>query len=123
MGKNTYTWKTIFYSSKIAIYLSLGLHNERLSYRRSIQPSKENSKFFSSEIYYLLIHCLGSSLPSWIRTHRIHKTAPVSIPTCAVAVSKLRSVDIFARTPLLPPLLLLLHSLGLGNKIGPKIER
>jgi hypothetical protein len=27
--------------SKIAIYLSLGLHKERPSYRRSLRPSKE----------------------------------------------------------------------------------
>jgi hypothetical protein len=27
---------------KIAIYLSLGLLEERLSYRRTLQPSKEN---------------------------------------------------------------------------------
>jgi hypothetical protein len=32
----------IFLGSKIAMYLSLGLHNEFPSYRRSLQPSKEN---------------------------------------------------------------------------------
>jgi hypothetical protein len=39
--KKIYSWKT-FFSSKIAIYLSLGLHKGRTSYRRSLQPSKEN---------------------------------------------------------------------------------
>jgi hypothetical protein len=31
-----------FFGSKILIYLSLGHHKGRLSYRRSLQPSKEN---------------------------------------------------------------------------------
>jgi len=34
--------KFIFFKSKVAIYLSLGLHKGRPSYRRSLQPSKEN---------------------------------------------------------------------------------
>jgi hypothetical protein len=36
----------IFFCSKIAIYLSIGLHRGRLSYRRSLQPSKENIQYF-----------------------------------------------------------------------------
>ncbi len=36
----------IFFRSKIVIYLSLGLHKGRLSYRRSLQPSKENIQNF-----------------------------------------------------------------------------
>jgi hypothetical protein len=35
-----------FYDQKIAIYLSLGLNKGRPSYRRSLQPSKENIKHF-----------------------------------------------------------------------------
>jgi hypothetical protein len=31
-----------FFLSQLAIYLSLGLHKGHLSYRRSLQPSKEN---------------------------------------------------------------------------------
>jgi hypothetical protein len=31
-----------FFGSKTAIYLSLGLHNGRSSYRRSLHHSKEN---------------------------------------------------------------------------------
>ncbi len=37
--------------SKIAIYLSLGLHKGRPSYRRSLQPSKENIHHFKWWIY------------------------------------------------------------------------
>jgi hypothetical protein len=36
----------ILFSTKIAIYLSLGLHKGRPSYRRSLQPSKENIQHF-----------------------------------------------------------------------------
>ncbi len=32
----------IFFGPKIAVYLHLGLHKGRTSYRRSLQPSKEN---------------------------------------------------------------------------------
>ncbi len=42
-GKN-YT----FFWSKIAMYLFLGLHRGRLSYRRSLQPSKENIQLFKT---------------------------------------------------------------------------
>ncbi len=34
--------KIFFFLSKTTIYLSLGLHKGRLSYRRSLQPSKKN---------------------------------------------------------------------------------
>jgi hypothetical protein len=46
MTKKIKLKKIIFFKSKIAIYLSLGLHNGRPSYRRSLQPSKENSQHF-----------------------------------------------------------------------------
>jgi hypothetical protein len=36
----------LFFWSKLAIYLSLGLHKGRLSYRRSLQSSKENIQHF-----------------------------------------------------------------------------
>jgi hypothetical protein len=41
--KNNYSWKkiVIFFGSKNTINLSLGLHKERPSYRRSLQLSKE----------------------------------------------------------------------------------
>ncbi len=38
--------KFIFFWSKIAIYLPLGLHKGLPSYRRSLQPSKENIQHF-----------------------------------------------------------------------------
>jgi hypothetical protein len=42
-GKNL-----IFLLSKIAIFLSLGLHKGRPSYRRSLQPSKESIQDFKT---------------------------------------------------------------------------
>jgi hypothetical protein len=42
-GKNL-----IFLWSKIAIYRSLGLHKGGPSYRRSLQPSKENIQHFKT---------------------------------------------------------------------------
>ncbi len=38
----------LFSWSKIAIYLSLGLHKGRPSYMRSLQPSKENTQHFKT---------------------------------------------------------------------------
>ncbi len=40
--------KEKFFLSKIAIYLSIGLHKGRQSYRRSPQPSKENIWHFKT---------------------------------------------------------------------------
>jgi hypothetical protein len=37
-----------FLIKKIAIYIYLGLHKGRLSYRRSLQPSKENIQHFTT---------------------------------------------------------------------------
>jgi hypothetical protein len=37
-----------FLISKTVIYLSLGLRKGRLSYRRSLQPSKENIQHFKT---------------------------------------------------------------------------
>jgi hypothetical protein len=39
---------SIFLIKKIAIYLSLGLHKGRPSYRRSLQPSKENIHYLKT---------------------------------------------------------------------------
>jgi hypothetical protein len=42
-------WENLnIFSSKTTIYLSLGLHKGRLSYRRSLQPSKENIQHFKT---------------------------------------------------------------------------
>ncbi len=54
-----YTWNFFFFFNKIAIYPSLGIHKGGPSYRRSLQPSREN-------IQHLFYFC-GSFLPSWIR--------------------------------------------------------
>jgi hypothetical protein len=34
--------------SEIALHISLDLHKERLSYRRSLEPSKENIQHFKT---------------------------------------------------------------------------
>ncbi len=54
--------------SKIAIYLSPGLHKGCLSYRRSLQPSKENIQYFKKRnfINFFFYFC-GIFWPSWIR--------------------------------------------------------
>ncbi len=49
-GKN-YNWKiiTVFWST-VTIYLSIGLHNGRPNYRRSLQASKEKIQHFKHDI-------------------------------------------------------------------------
>jgi hypothetical protein len=46
-----------FYKSKTTIYLSLGLHKERPSYRRSLQLSKEAIQHLKHELskFFLLL--------------------------------------------------------------------
>jgi hypothetical protein len=44
--KNTDEEKLSFFKTKFAIYLSLGLHNGRPNYRRSLQLSKETIQHF-----------------------------------------------------------------------------
>ncbi len=61
----------IFYGSKIAIYLSLGLHKGRTSYRRSIQLSKENIQHFKTWKFFTFFYICGSFLPSWIRIQQL----------------------------------------------------
>ncbi len=70
----------IFFWSKFTIYLSLGLHKERPSYRWSLQLSKEiihHFKEWKLSIFFSFLE--GSFLPSWIRIQiririRIHNT-------------------------------------------------
>jgi hypothetical protein len=54
--EKNYSWKKInfFFGSKTTIYLSLGLHKGRPSYRRSLQPSKENIQHFKKILYFFL---------------------------------------------------------------------
>jgi hypothetical protein len=40
--------KNAVFLSKTATYLSIGLHKGRPSYRRSLQPSKENIQHFKT---------------------------------------------------------------------------
>ncbi len=61
-------WRVMFACwSKIAIYLSLGLHKGRTSYRRSLQSSKENIQHFKTWKFFTFFYFCGSFLPSWIR--------------------------------------------------------
>ena len=47
--------------------LILGLHKGHLSYRRSLQPSKENIQHFKTWNFITFFYFCGSFLPSWIR--------------------------------------------------------
>ncbi len=59
--------------SKIAIYLSQGLHNGRPSYRRSLQPSKENIQHFKKWNFFIFFTFVVNFCPpgsrSWIQIH------------------------------------------------------
>ncbi len=59
--KKTDSWKflSIFFWSKIAIYLSLGLPKRRPSYRRSLQPSKENIQHFQTWKFFTFFLFVG----------------------------------------------------------------
>ncbi len=57
---------------KIAIYLSLGLHKGRPSYRRSLQFSKENIQHFKRWKFCPFFYFFGSFLPSWIRISNLY---------------------------------------------------
>jgi hypothetical protein len=66
-------WKKItaekklnFFGSKTTIFLSLGLHKERTSYRRSLQLSKEAIQHFKTWTFKKISYFCGSFLPSWI---------------------------------------------------------
>ncbi len=61
---------------KITIYLSLGCHKGRLSYKRSLHLSKENIRHFKTwnSLNFILLFC-GLLLPSWVRI-RIPNTDP-----------------------------------------------
>ncbi len=70
----------LFFVSKIAIYLSLGLHKGSTSYRRSLQTSKENIQHFKTWKFFTFFYICESFLPSWIRIQplklmRIHADA------------------------------------------------
>ncbi len=56
-----------FFGSKTTIYLSQGLHKGRPSYRRSLQPSKQNIQYLKTWKFWTFFNFCGSFLPSWIR--------------------------------------------------------
>jgi hypothetical protein len=49
--------------TKIAIYLSLGLHKGRPSYRKNLQPSKENIQHFTTLNFFTFFYFLGHFFP------------------------------------------------------------
>ncbi len=59
--------KKILVGSKATIYLSLGLHKERPSYRRSLQLSTEAIQHFKTWTFTIFFYFCGSFLPSWTR--------------------------------------------------------
>ncbi len=72
--KKNYSWKKnlLFFWSKTAIYLSLGLHKVCPSYRRSLQLSKEaiqHFKFFSTFVGHFCSPGSGSGFRIRIRIH------------------------------------------------------
>ncbi len=62
-----FTAEKKFWGSKTTICLSLGLHKRRPSYRRSLQPSKENIKHFKTWNFLIFFYFCRSFLASWIR--------------------------------------------------------
>jgi hypothetical protein len=66
--------KNIHFLSNTTIYLSLGLHKGRLSYKRSLQLSNMNIQHFKTWNFFIFFFFV-SFLPSWIRI-RIPNTDP-----------------------------------------------
>ncbi len=70
--KINYSWKKtlILFGSKTTIYLSLGLHKERPSYRRSLQLSKEaiHLKTWNFLIFFILLWVIFALLDPDLRT-------------------------------------------------------
>ncbi len=62
LGKITAKKNFIFFWSKIAIYLSLGLHIGRPSHRRSLQPSKENIQHFKTWNFFFILRVIFTPL-------------------------------------------------------------
>ncbi len=78
-----YSWKRNF-ESKTSYNLttvSLGLHKGRPSYRRSLQPSKENIQHFKTWNFLIFFYFCGSFLPSWTRILNPdpHQVKPASV--------------------------------------------
>ena len=56
-----------FFWSKIALFLSLGLHKGRPSYKTNLQPSKGNTQHFKTLHFFFFFYFFGPFLPAWIR--------------------------------------------------------
>ena len=54
------------------IYLSLGLHKGRPSYRRSLQPSKKNIQDFKTWKFCTFFYFCGQFFPSWSRIRNLN---------------------------------------------------
>ncbi len=65
---------------KIAIYLSLGFHKRRPSYRGGLQPSKENINYFKKWNLLAFFYVCGSFLPSWIRIRIANPDTDPGVP-------------------------------------------
>ncbi len=57
----------LFFWLKTTIYLTLGLHKRRPSYKRSLQLSKENIHHLKTWNFLIFFYFWGSFLPSWIQ--------------------------------------------------------
>ncbi len=79
-----------YFDKKIVIYLSLGLHKGRPSYRRSLQPSKENIHHFKRWNLLAVSYFSGSFLSSWIHNTASHSTLKI------FAEKRLIEIDIFS---------------------------
>ncbi len=60
----------IFFYQKFP-FTYLGLHKGRTSYRRSLQPSKENIQHFKTWEFFTFFFICGPFLPSWIRIQHL----------------------------------------------------
>ncbi len=70
--KKIYSWKK---KKFVFVYLSLGLHKGRPSYKRSLHLSKENIQHFITWNFLIFFYFSGLFLSSWIRI-RIPNTDP-----------------------------------------------
>jgi hypothetical protein len=69
-----YCWKKnyIFLDQKLQFTIFLGLHKGRPSYRRSLQPSKENIQYLKTWKFWTFFYFCGSFLSSWIRIRNLN---------------------------------------------------
>jgi hypothetical protein len=66
LGK-IYSWNFFYYIFLIKSYLSLGLHKGHPSYRRSLQPSKENIQHFKTWSFLTFFYFVHPIHPKMLR--------------------------------------------------------